>query len=85
MRKSRGAHGVLKLARCAVPLGASLLAAPREAVAMVSHYAAGAPNARDLFLPPSGLYIALYGRSEPALGRSATTRCARSEDGQSQP
>jgi hypothetical protein len=29
MRKSRGAHGVLKLARCAALLEASLLAAPR--------------------------------------------------------
>lgn len=28
---------------------------------MVGHYAAGALNARDLFLPPSGLYFALYG------------------------
>ncbi len=54
MRKSRGAHGVAKLARCVVLLVTSLLAAPREAVAVVGHYAAGALNARDLFVPPAG-------------------------------
>jgi hypothetical protein len=52
---------VLTSALGALLLGASLLAAPREAAALVGHYAAGALNARDLFLPPvNGTFFALY-------------------------
>jgi hypothetical protein len=52
---------VLKSALGLLLLGVSLLAAPREAAALVGHYAAGALNARDLFLPPlNGTFFALY-------------------------
>jgi hypothetical protein len=48
----------LKLARVGLVLVALLV--PRAASAIIGHFTAGVPNARDFFLPPEGLYYAQY-------------------------